>query len=281
MIKGDKLEVAVKAIESVVLRTSPSYNEKSFVIYSNKIYISNGVRHEIDIWVDIDLGRGYKAVFIFECKNWVEKVGKNEVIVFSEKIDATAAQKGIFIANSFTSDARAQAAKDPRMELLLSTEYPAENTPAPFDFHFIIPEMEECSVTFNERGESQKRQLDALVLSSASAVLNGKSINLEEYARRWASEEIDIRLSKFQSQLKSEGLYQQHFTSERHYEKGDLLVNERDISSAYLTVKFTARLTRPPVISDFQVETRGRAISLAPVEVSESGLLIFTFVGLS
>jgi hypothetical protein len=53
-----------------------------------------GVHYEIDIFVTIDLSNGYKSVFIFECKNWQEPVGKNEVIVLSEKIAGAQAQHG-------------------------------------------------------------------------------------------------------------------------------------------------------------------------------------------
>jgi hypothetical protein len=59
---------------------------------------------------------------VFECKNWQDKVGKNDIIVFSEKVKATNAQRGFFVAKSFTKDAVAQAEKDPRLELLTAAE---------------------------------------------------------------------------------------------------------------------------------------------------------------
>lgn len=86
--KGNALELAVRAIEVAILRTSPSYNEKTFLIESKKIIQVGGVRHELDIWVRVALGVGYDAIFILECKNWQEKIGKNEIIVFTEKIQA-------------------------------------------------------------------------------------------------------------------------------------------------------------------------------------------------
>jgi hypothetical protein len=106
--KGNALELAVHAIESAIIKASPSYQEKTFAIDSNKIVTVSGVRHEIDIWVSVDLGSGYTARFIFECKNQEERVGKNEIIVFAEKIKAVQAQSGFFVAKSFTADAEAQ-----------------------------------------------------------------------------------------------------------------------------------------------------------------------------
>ena len=91
-------------------------------IESKRIISLEGVRHEIDLFVTAALPNGYQAVFVFECKNWADKVGKNEVIVFSEKVKAATAQKGFFVARAFTKDAKAQAAKDPRIQLLTAAK---------------------------------------------------------------------------------------------------------------------------------------------------------------
>jgi hypothetical protein len=87
--KGNALEAAVAAIESHILNTTPALREKPFLIESKKIINVDDVHHEIDIFVTIDLGDGYKSVFILECKNWQDAVGKNDVIVFAEKIAVT------------------------------------------------------------------------------------------------------------------------------------------------------------------------------------------------
>jgi hypothetical protein len=92
--KGNALEIAVRAIESAILKSFPAYTDKTFRIESKTIVVDEGVRHEIDIWVAVDLGKAYAAIFIFECKNTQEKVNKNDIIIFAEKIRTVAAQKG-------------------------------------------------------------------------------------------------------------------------------------------------------------------------------------------
>jgi hypothetical protein len=62
--KGNVLEQAVRVIETVILRTSPGYQENTFTISSKKQINIKGVRREIDIWVEIDLGKFYKSLFI-------------------------------------------------------------------------------------------------------------------------------------------------------------------------------------------------------------------------
>ena len=75
--KGDVLEAAVAAIERHILATSPALRDRTFVIESKKVINVGDVHHEIDIFVTIDLGRGYQPIYIFECKNWQDSVGKN------------------------------------------------------------------------------------------------------------------------------------------------------------------------------------------------------------
>jgi hypothetical protein len=107
--KGDALENAVRGIENLLLSLSPSLQQETHKIESKKIISVGDVHLEIDVFISVDLGSGYKSVFIFECKNWKDAVGKNEVIVFSEKVGVCQAQWGCIVAKSFTSGAENQA----------------------------------------------------------------------------------------------------------------------------------------------------------------------------
>src|SRR5260370_15194144 len=137
--KGRELERAVHAIEAVILESSPALREKPFLIETRKHIAVGGVHHEIDIFVTVEVAKGYTAIFIFECKNWEAAVGNNEIIVFSEKIDAATAQRGYVVAKSFTKDAEAQALKDPRITLLTATEHNPATTLTPESFHITAP----------------------------------------------------------------------------------------------------------------------------------------------
>ena len=152
--KGRELENAVHAIESVILQSSPTLHDKAFNIEARKRITVGGVHHEIDIFVTVEVAKGYKSTFVFECKNWEDAVGKNELIVFSEKIDATSAQRGFFVAKSFTKDAAAQAQKDPRITLLTATEHDPATTITPQSFHFTAPARLKPTITFRVAGSS-------------------------------------------------------------------------------------------------------------------------------
>lgn len=272
--KGNALEAAVRVIETVILKSSPALRENTFKIESKKHITVDGVRHEIDVYVEIDLGNGYKATFIFECKNWKEAVGKNEIIIFSEKIDAVQAQEGFFVAKSITKDAKAQAAKDRRITLLAVTEHNASETPVPFDFHFVSVERNDADINFVRRGAPALQQGEPFQINEARAVRRGGDLNLDQYVREWMSETCNESMLTFPSETLGEGDYEREAEAQRVFDEGELTINDVDIAEAKLRIKFTVRVSRPPVVSHFEVATRGRSLSLAPVTLGVGTLQV-------
>lgn len=277
MDKGNALEFAVRAIETTILQSSPNLRENTFTIESKKRITVGGVNHEIDVYVEVDLGKGYKAIFIFECKNWEEAVGKNEIIIFSEKIDAVQAQQGFFVAKSITRYADAQAAKDPRITLLTATEHNADETPVPFNFHYVLLDEKNAEIEMYERGVSSSPRREPFQVDEARAVLKGADLNFDEYIREWTSEICNESMQTLPSGTLDEGDYEREARAERVFDQGELTVNDMDIACVELRVKFIARVIRPPVISHFEVATRGRSLSLAPVTLGD-GQIQFGFV---
>jgi hypothetical protein len=261
--KGDSLELAVHAIESTILRSSPSYHEKTFGIETKKIMTVASVRHEVDIWVSVDLGGGYEAFFIFECKNWAEKVGKNEIIVFSEKIRVLQAQRGFFVAKSFTADAEAQASLDSRVTLLRVADLPVADVPVPLGFHGITVESTNVEVTFIAAGAGENSERQSIDVSTATLVIGGEPIAVEKFVNEWVAIERDKRVNSFQSQNAEERVHELPFESERRFEPRAAVLNGREMGQIRLRGHVLVRVVRPKIISHFQVATRGRALTVA------------------
>lgn len=279
--KGNVLEEAVKAIEHTILQSTSGLEKDAFLLVSKKIVIVEGVRHEIDVWAEIDHGKGYKSIFIFECKNWESSVGKNEIIVFSEKIDAVQANRGFFVAKSLTKDAIAQAKKDKRITLLNATEHPVENIPMPFNFHFISKEGEHGDLTVEERNASNKPQGKKKKLNFSKVVckLNDEPLNLLEYAQQWIKDCADNRLKTFPSADKEDGIYDLDANDEREFGKGELIIDGKDVEKLKLVVTFKTKIVRPGIVSHYEVAARGRILSLAPVQVGDGGHIQMSFIG--
>src|SRR3569623_554107 len=136
-----------------------------------KVLVQNGVRHEIDVFVTASLAAGYDATFIFECKNWNAKVGKNELIIFSEKVAVSGAQRGFYVAKAFTKDAQAQAKKDSRIKLLTASHF----EPAP---RVLFPQLHLLNITVTHsnveiRGFNDEGALKEMHLGGKAIVING------------------------------------------------------------------------------------------------------------
>jgi len=261
--KGNALEEAVLAIEELILRTSPNVKEKTFLIESKKIINVGGVHHEIDLFVTFELGPGYDPVFIFECKNWKEAVGKNEIIVFAAKITAAGAQRGFFVAKSFTADAKAQASQETRMELLVASEHDPTGTILPFKYQTTFLKPLHVKVVLRKWG-GLGTKVEKYDLSQAVATLNGQRLNLLDYVNDWVTQAMNQSMLTFASGTLEEGTYQRECEANRTFEEGIFIVNDTSIGSAAITVQFEIYLSRPAVKSHFEVGGRGRVISFEP-----------------
>ena len=264
--KGKALERAVHKIEETILKSFPGYSEAKFRIFRRRIIIVEGVRHEYDVWVEIDLGQGYKPIFVFECKNWEAKVGKNEIIVFSEKIAAAQAQHGYFVTREYTADAIAQAAKNPRVKLLTAQELPADTAAFLSNFHVVGVDNQRKTVAVRVAPEQQ----DALARSSfgfAKAYLRGTPVDLEGYASAWADELREAHNRTFPSNRMADGVYKIDLEDVRTFGTGEFVIDGLAVLELGLKLTFDIHIVWPRIESAFEIATRGRVAFCEPVEV--------------
>jgi hypothetical protein len=214
-VKGRELENAVHAIESVILASAPVLREQSFIIEARKRINVGGVHHEIDILVKTEMAKGYGSTFIFECKNWEEAVGKNEIIVFSEKIHAVSANHGYFVAKSFTRDAEAQAQKDPTTSIV------------PERFHMTAPASCKPSTTFRVAGSAGKNMMP-LDVQSTTIRLSGRDMSLKEYLDSWMEEVYADRLLMFGTADLPEGVHPLMASALRSFKAGECFIDGRE-----------------------------------------------------
>ena len=256
--KGDALEAAVLAIEELILRTSPNVKEKTYLIESKKLINVGGVHHEIDLFVTFELGPGYNPLYIFECKNWKDAVSKDEIIVFTEKIAAAGAQRGFFVAKSFTSGAVAQANKEPRMELVIAAEHDPASTILPFGYQSTFTKPLHVKAVFSKSGVPGTKSVK-YDLSQAVATLNGNLLNLLDYMNAWVTAAMNESMLTFPSGTLVDGTYQRECVAERAFAEGLFIVNDTPIQTATITVQFEIYLVRPAVKSHFEINGRGGA----------------------
>lgn len=272
-LKGYALERAVQAIEQVILQSSPGLGQGRFKINARKRITVEDVHHEIDLFVTVEPAKGYESVFIFECKNWEEKVGKNDIIIFADKIDATGAQRGYFVAKSFTKDAVARAQQDARLTLLTATEHDPASSITLDGFHITVPvPRPRAFLTFHTAPIEGANGEKVVIPNEAIMYLQGIEIPLADYLDAWLKELYDQRLLRFNTIQLEEGVHRMLAEDERSFGVGECVVEGLVMVRLSVEADFGVQVLRPPVISDFEVSSRGRVIRFATALVQDHKL---------
>jgi hypothetical protein len=256
--KGNDLEQAVRAIEDAILRAAPGYSEGTFKIQGNKVIVHDGVRHEIDVFVTASLAAGYESTFIFECKNWNAKVGKNELIIFSEKVAVSGAQRGFFVAKAFTKDAQAQAKKDVRIQLMTASHFePVTRVQFP-QLHLLNVTATHANVEirgFNDNGAPKELQLDGKTI-----VIHGTSASANEYIQQVIAHARDTKLNKTATQAFGEGTHEISFCETIEFNEGDAFIESKPIKSIGINGTAQFEVVLGSVLSVYEVQSRGRML---------------------
>jgi hypothetical protein len=261
--KGNALEQAVAAIERLILSKQPDAKGRKFTIEPKKIIRVAKVRHEIDLFVTVDFGPGYRSIFLFECKNWATPVDKNEIIVFSSKIQAAGASHGYFIAKSFTKDANAQAQLDSRMTLLIATEHEPITNPLLSGSWGVGQRYEQFTLRITA---ADGLQLSGSNGESFPVLYQGQTVELEQLLRSWSYEVSREKMHDF-TYAKPDGIYDFDCEYVRTFSPGWLHVLGKDVAQIEVALKSKIQVARGTIESDFDVQSRGRIITTKPVNI--------------
>jgi hypothetical protein len=264
--KGNILHDAVLSIEQHILHTAPHLKDKNFTIEGKKIINSIGVHHEIDIYVAVESAPGYSAIYIFECKNWKDTVGKNEIVAFVEKINCSNAAHGYFVAKEFSKDSTAQAEKCSRLTLLHATENNPVNLVVPGEFHTALNTLKHMDIELRQRHSKPDAKFDSFDLNTVEAQLNGAPFPFAEQMRMFAEEIAKQHTLSFPSHRFPVGDYDREGVGTKTFpDAGQFTVNGKDIELLILRVKYTVTIFRPAIKWSFDIEKRGRVMTLEPV----------------
>jgi hypothetical protein len=261
---GDRLERAVHAVETAILRSMGITEDDHAVTIRPKVKTKvDGVLHEIDLHVKLNFPRGYDTIFIFECRNRKDAVSKNDIIVFSEKIRAVNASKGFFVAKSFGEFAVAQARQDPRIELIEAQDSEVDVS--------IFPEMqlmiEDVSARMYSIGRGiigrQSREESAPVsveFSKMEIEYNGLLVDSVQFITSLGNEVVARRMATEDTVNLPEGRYEFDGESTLSFRSGSLRVNRKTCSHLTVRVHCVQHIIRPAIVSRFDIVTRGRVV---------------------
>lgn len=219
----------------------------------------------------MDIGLGYAATYAFECKNWANKVKKEDVSAFSDKIAAVHAQKGFLVARSLTRGALARLNSDQRMEWLQVEELALDEVPDRVKMFYAVSSIliEQGCVIECARGRQQTGGgvTEVVQLGTAVFKVDGELRDLGTYVKNWIAE-----AAKTCPTLEGEHT----FEDTRIFPVGAATL---DIEQMKLTGRVRVTWTPGVVTSRFEVAARGRVFRCA-VALPNGGQVIMEEVRL-
>ncbi|MDD3878325.1 MAG: restriction endonuclease [Bacteroidales bacterium] len=250
--KGQELEDAVHAIEQHIFKTQPGLREADIIFERNKILYLKGAKNEIDLFAQANFGKDLNVTFIFECKNWNKKVGKNEIIIFSEKVSEINAQKGFFMAKSFTRDAVSRAKNDGRIDLVkVNTEITINS----FPIKFFVTTINSVGFIIKADGIQDGQQIPMGTLVHLDGVL----ISMQDFT-------IKLR-NETQAEMDRDStlvLKEHEFKKEKKFdfESKDLKLGDKKVKGIKCILDCKVESITPVVKSQYNVNNRGRHVTI-------------------
>lgn len=260
--KGNALEEALHYLETTFLYNNPATKDADITIETKKIVIVKGVKHEIDLFITIDNGRGFRSIFIFECKNWEKHIGKILIPDFSEKIKAVNAQRGYFIAKSFSRYARAQAAQDSRIELLTVNTELESLPPLITTYHIVHNQVLQGNVAVRIITLDPKKGRTRAFSDECSVTCQGKEYLLRGFKEHIQNIVISEIVDPLPTGMLSEGVYKYDRTKQLTYQRGELFVDGQEYFILDAHLIWETHIIRPKLIAKFDIQTRGRVFSV-------------------
>ena len=239
---------------------------ESISMVRRKIICPSGVRHEIDLWVEVKFGDGYDAIYIFEAKNWKRPVGKNEIVDFMEKMRVSGAQAGFFYAQSFTSCAEAQSKLRPNVNLVrikVESQSPSSHLP-------IIETQESQIVAISINTTGDWRPLSKEFLSEIQA--EEKNFSAQNFIRHGAESVVDSFLKTCEKN--GRGIQENEFLLGSFDVEGPPLIwKNATIESIHLRIIIRSKSLPTSCSVSYDAPGRGRHIRLNDVRISDQKVL--------
>jgi len=257
------LERAVRFIQETILKSDPKLSGVEFSIETNKIL--TGVRHEIDVLVRTLPGSLYESTCVFECKNWKDPVGKNEVIILAEKVDVLRANRGFVVAKNITRDAQEQLKRDDRLSFIECTDdfwSPLNN----LELVHAVHEPQNVEVRIKQRGVPPSEHPAVLEWKGKTCRENNIPMDFQSFLKR----EIDRIILQDQRQSPPkyhlEGTYSGERAEMIEFDAGEFVLEDLEVEHIVLIVRFTVTVRRRKILSKFELKGQGRAFSFEPIE---------------
>lgn len=268
--KGRDLEKATAFIHEALLKNNPLFSTASFTIETRKMLTVSGVPQEIDVLVTPVQDSPFLGKVIFECKDWNKAVDKKEVVLLADKVEALSASKGILVARSITKGAKARLAQNSRLSFIQCCDdfrSPLDDMEFVHTWHDFLP----LKIFIKQRGVAAKDFPEILDHSLIKCLLNGGAIDFMGYIDRHLQNVVEVDRKRHNRMYSFEGNHWRQEAFEVVFDRGEFLVDGREIETMQMVLTYWVEVRRQKIISKFELEKQGRAFFFDPIVDSKTG----------
>jgi len=263
--KGRALEKAVRFIQEEMLKTDPALKGAKFEIGSNQIIIKSGIRMEFDVLVKTLPGSIHESVSVFECKNWSKPVGLDQIMIFTRKLDAVAANRGFFVAKKFTKSAESAALLDQRIKLIRCSDEligPLRNLGMVLIQHF--HEFQWMQVYFGWQSVRHDVFPDGIDLETTSCSYMGRPFDLKTFLETEA--DLEILRERRNRRYNHRGVHWREGEISLTFDSNMFFLGDVPVKFLRCRFGYTITVQRSCVCSRFDLEGHGRFVAFEPIE---------------
>lgn len=264
--KGRSLERAVQFVQQTILQSDPHLQGVKFSIEANKIVVVSGVRHEIDVLVKTLPNSPYESTPIFECKNWEKPVGKNEVIILTEKVNVVRANRGFLVAKSISKDAMAQLELDRRLRFIRCSEDFLNISSLTMELIHSVHDMYQKTVLIKFRGATPAVHPQQIELTEVTCRLDNKPVTFSEYIEKHVAELVSHDHAENSAKYRNEGTHPGEETKQIDFHPGEFVLNGLDVENMKLLIRFMVTVRKQKLVSKFELEGQGRVFSFEEID---------------
>lgn len=260
--KGDALEEAVHMIEELILRSNPNTKDATITIETKKRIKVQGVRSEIDVYVCVELGNGLKLIYIFECRNREEPVGRKDITDFHDKIEEVGAARGYFVAKKFGIDAINKAKRFQRLELLNASDEFEELPEIVTHLHYLFQMLKHTNIALKVQTDDPQKVGSVAVSNTSKVKLGDEELLLGVLTERIQQNVMNEVMSHEPTESFPAGVYSYDRQKTYTFHPNELFVDGFECTELTAQVSWDIQVIRPRVVSTFDIEKRGRVFTV-------------------
>ena len=268
--KGKTLEDAVEAIHDSILRGDPKYRGLDYTIDTRVRRRVRDVDYEIDVLVETPPTSSFPATWIFECKNWKDAVGVEQLAYLAHKVEALGASRGFLVAPAIS----------PSAAEFIKTRSHLEHIPCTEEFSSLLNSAQVtyvCQDVYSKNVEVHWEagntyiDIGGLTLETMFCSRLGQELKFEDFVaplfEKAAEQHHEIEFRYFPK----EGTHWRQVVQEVQFVPRELYVQKREVNSLLIRFDYLITFQRRRLISKFQLQGRGQTFEFESVTNAATG----------